>query len=702
MMERTELRQQCQNQWSSPIDLPHRVFAAPAVADMDGDGTLDILIGDTLVSQLVPDFAPLSDSRGITFNPSQPDPGNLLTVTGQFSNIGTMENEDDVDVVLLQNGNEIKRERFNQVAVVAPTGNGGPYTFSVDITAELGIHTFEMILDINDNLTEAREDNNRVTTELVVVEPYASQIDIPNTIPRIEPGGSQIISVSMLATGSRTESWSLTWDDSNLPEGWSFQSSSGQNTNPTLTPGIAQNFDFLASVPADALGDDNSYVGLTLTLDSNNNVTSTATLPIEVLRTRGLSIVGPTGLGMTEGYGIPGNTATAWIVVENLGNANEATTSIDWTAPSWGGTPTLNEENGDEVYSLNLAPGEMKELFVNLDVPISASLGSSTTTTLTICVGSSSDALCQDINVNLTATSITIQEIHKRTLPNVSLSWNVAGTLPGDGNISWNMISANMVQQGWIWSVDGDFTISGSNIHSTGTPNSAISGNIYLTLPVNALPQRHTFSTPSTDDMYHDLYFTMHVLQIYRSDFTILQPTQTQPNAPISLIVEQSNQVSLRLENPGNGQDDFLLQASAISGPEMSSPAIVDFDITIPQKSLGPLATSISYVGVISEDTPAQEPFILRFRLTSLGNQSVYREIDLLVEAEPDHSWEVQFVNGLDYQVVPGESVSVDFTAKNTGNAVDNINIIPSLNPNYFGQDNSIWTAQNINMTTLE
>ena len=66
------------SQWSSPIDLPHRVFAAPAVANMDGDGTLDILIGDTLVSQLVPDFAPLSDNRGITFNPSQPDPGIYL------------------------------------------------------------------------------------------------------------------------------------------------------------------------------------------------------------------------------------------------------------------------------------------------------------------------------------------------------------------------------------------------------------------------------------------------------------------------------------------------------------------------------------------------------------------------------------------------------------------------------------------------
>ena len=43
--------------WSSPLSMPHRVWAAPAVADMDGDGILDILIGDTLVSQLVSDFA---------------------------------------------------------------------------------------------------------------------------------------------------------------------------------------------------------------------------------------------------------------------------------------------------------------------------------------------------------------------------------------------------------------------------------------------------------------------------------------------------------------------------------------------------------------------------------------------------------------------------------------------------------------------
>ena len=40
--------------------MPNRVWSAPAVADMDNDGTLDILIGDTLISQNVADFAPLA------------------------------------------------------------------------------------------------------------------------------------------------------------------------------------------------------------------------------------------------------------------------------------------------------------------------------------------------------------------------------------------------------------------------------------------------------------------------------------------------------------------------------------------------------------------------------------------------------------------------------------------------------------------
>ena len=682
--------------WSSPLGMPHRVWSAPAIADMDNDGTLDILIGDTLISQNVADFAPLSDNRGISFNPSQPDPGDTVTVTGQFSNIGTLDNQDDLDVVIKQNGNEIARQRFSDVEPVAPTGNGGPYTFSVDITAELGIHSFELILDINSNLTEAREDNNRANIDLIVVEPYEAQIDIPNDIPRISPGTTETITVSMLATGSRTEDWTFSWDDSNLPSEWSITPASNQNSNPNLIPGISQQFDFLASIPQSALGDDNSYVTLTLTLDSDPSVYFDSILPIEVLRTRGLSIVGPSGLDNTEGFGRPGHTATAWMMVENLGNAYESTTSIDWTAPSWGGTPTLHDAGGTEIFSLNLAPGEKQELFVNLYTPSSVQPGSVTTTTMTMCIGSGQDTLCEDLSVNLSATSVTVQQIHQRTLPNQTLQWSVEGSIPADGMMSWNTLSASMVHSNWLWSVDGDLSYDGSSIEASGNPGDAFSGNLYLDLPVNAVPQRHYFSTSSEFDDYHGLYFTLHVLQVYRSASTIVQPTPNLAGEPISMVVEITNQVLLRLENPGNGEDEFLLSSEVVAAPNMSKPPVVELVEYNPQRTLGPLASTIATVDVtLSEDTPAQEPFMLRFRWQSLGGDNVVSIVDLLVEAEPDHSWNVTFDDGLQHDILPSETLVLNYTVENTGNAIDSIVVSPSFSLNYYADDNSIWSAEN-------
>ena len=682
--------------WSSPLGMPNRVWSAPAVADMDDDGTLDILIGDTLISQNIADFAPLSDNRGISFNPSQPDPGNTVTVTGQFSNIGTLSNEDDLDVVIMQNGNEITRQRFTDVEPVAPSGNGGPYTFSVDIVAELGIHSFELILDINGNLSEAREDNNHAQVELVVVEPYAAQIDIPNQIPRISPGFTETITVSMLATGSRTESWTLSWDDSSLPNDWSISADSNQNLNPTLIPGVAQQFVFIASIPESALGDDNSFVTLTLTLDSDTEIEFDSILPIEVLRTRGLSIVGPSGLDSTEGYGRPGDIATAWMMVENLGNAYESTTSIDWTAPSWGGTPTLHDDSGTEVFSLNLAPGEMIELFVNLNTPNNVQLGSVTSTTMTMCIGSGQETLCEDLFVNLTSASVTVESIHQRTLPNQTLEWSVEGLIPDDGVMSWNIASANMIHTNWAWTVSGDLSFDGSSISASGTPDEPFSGNIYLQLPVNAIPQRHYFTTDSQSDDDHGLHFTLHVLQVYRSAATIVQPVPGNAGEPVSMFVEITNQILLRLENPGNGQDDFLLSTEVIAGPEMTSPPVVNVVEYNPQRTLGPLASTIATVDItLSEDTPAQEPFMLRFRWQSLGGENVESVVDLLIEAEPDHSWDLAFADGLNYDILPSETLNLNFTVKNTGNAVDNIVIKPVFDLNYFENDMSIWSSSN-------
>ena len=688
--------------WSSPLSMPHRVWAAPAVADMDGDGILDILIGDTLVSQLVSDFAPLSDNRGISFNPNQPDPGDLVTVTGQFSNIGTMDNDDDLDVVLLQNGNEITRERFDDVKPVAPSGNGGPYTFSVDITAELGIHEFEMILDINGNLTESREDNNREFASLSVVEPYVSQIEIPAEPTRISPGTGESVTVSISAIGSRTDSWTLSWNSQSLPDDWTFDLMNNQNINPTLVPNNPVDIDFAVSIPADALGDENSFVDLYLTLDQDQNISSTVRLPIEVLRTRGFSVVGPEGLSVSEGIGKPGNIATAWIMVENLGNAYESTTSIDWSAPSWGGTPTLHNDAGTEVFSLNMAPNEKRELFVHLDTPISILLGSTTSTTMTMCIGSGQDTLCQDLIVNFTASGVTVQNIHTRTLPNSSLSWQLDAELPSGGELKWNMASAQMVNTGWIWSVDGDLVINGSNLEISGSSGQAVSGNIYLTLPVNAVPQRHIFSASDISEDNHDLHFSMHVLQVYRTEATILQPLPESSGEPVSLVVETANQILLRLENPGNGEDEFLLTTEIIPGVSMSSPPEVEFQTYNPQRTLGALATTIATVDVtLSEDTPALEPFMLSFIWKSLGNESVFTVVNLLVQAEPDHSWELNFDLGTEHNIAPSQEVSLNFTAKNIGNADDVIIIQPQFHVQYFGQDTSSWEAEMISSSTI-
>ena len=85
----------------------------------------------------------------------------------------------------------------------------------------------------------------------------------------------------------------------------------------------------------------------------------------------------------------------------------------------------------------------------------------------------------------------------------------------------------------------------------------------------------------------------------------------------------------------------------------------------------------------------------MRFKWQSLSDQNVQSVVDLLVEAEPDHSWDVNITNGLSYDITPSETLTLDFTVKNSGNAVDNIVVVPNFELNYFGSDASIWSAQN-------
>ena len=164
--------------------LPQRVWSAPALGDVDGDGHLDVLFGDTLVSIKARPCA-VPHNRGLSFNPAQADPGDTVTVT-DGCNIGTGEAEDDIDAAIIMNGVELARERFTASEPVAPSGEGGPLTFTAEFEAQLGVHEFELVLDVNQNISELREDNNRATTTFTVVEPYLAEMTGPldTCIPR--------------------------------------------------------------------------------------------------------------------------------------------------------------------------------------------------------------------------------------------------------------------------------------------------------------------------------------------------------------------------------------------------------------------------------------------------------------------------------------------------------------------------------------
>ena len=53
--------------WDEDIDLGKRSWASPSIADLDGDGLLDILIGDVLVSQANIDIAHSVEYQGDKF-----------------------------------------------------------------------------------------------------------------------------------------------------------------------------------------------------------------------------------------------------------------------------------------------------------------------------------------------------------------------------------------------------------------------------------------------------------------------------------------------------------------------------------------------------------------------------------------------------------------------------------------------------------
>ncbi len=678
--------------WSTPLGMPHRTWAAPAIADVDGDGAIDILIGDTLVSEARADLEPTSDGRGISFNPNQANPGQEVTITGQFSNVGTEDPDANVDVMLLLNGVEIARQRFTEVSPAAPSGNGGPLTITATVTADLGIHSVELVLDIFNNVTEAREDNNHAQRNLIVVEPYLAEIYGPEDPPRIVPGQSDIVEINLMSTGSQTEDWTLSWDDTNLPEGWTFVPVDSSQPTFLLDYMQERSVEFQVSIPETALGDENGLVHFTLTLDSDGNISEEFHLQIEVFRTRGLSLLGPSGIQYTTGQGRIGNIAQAWMVIENIGNAQETTTTLDWTSTTWGTTPKLKNSNGVEIFNVQLGPGESQELFAEIDVPATANYDDSTTTELTICIGSGSELTCAEIEIMFVVKQFTMTPHHQRSLPESTLQWTIVGELPSDGSVSWNMASASMLNSGWEWNSTGDLVVSSTTMSFTGSSNEVVTGTLVLTLPDYAPPMRHSFNG---NDGGIPINFSLQVLQQFRTSIQILSPAYSSVEQPSSYNVSEQHRILLGIENPGNGEDTFVLSAIARSLEGESLDAFVTIEFLISTKNIDARSNGVASVDIaLSNELPALVTFMIEFSSTSLGNQAVTNSAILYLHAAPNRDWNISLQGVAERGILPGEDDSIEFVMQNVGNAPDQLTTSTSITYYYNGQDHQLWDTK--------
>ena len=175
--------------------------------------------------------------------------------------------------------------------------------------------------------------------------------------------------MTVTSTGSRDGAWTLSYDDSMLPTGWNFAPLNQGDLSLNLERDSPQIVQFEFYVPQDAVGSDDAQIPMTLTLDQDNSVNTTTILPLEVERTRGLSLQGPTGLPSGVGYGRPGDVAHVWLLVENVGNAQE-TTEMQWSSNTWSTSTTVVDYNGNTQWGIELGPNAKQEYLIEVDVPV--------------------------------------------------------------------------------------------------------------------------------------------------------------------------------------------------------------------------------------------------------------------------------------------------------------------------------------------
>lgn len=686
-------------EWVNGLELPHRTWAGHALADLDNDGALDLLVGDMMISQAGADVRPFEDGRAITFNPSTPDPGELVTVTGYFENAGTASTEVDTFARMYVDGDLVETHREGVLDPVSPTGDGNFASFSFEWSGGLGEHLFELRLDEHGNVTQTRTDNDQMAVLLTIIAPYNVSVGVPTDPVRVLPGGQLDVQPTITSTGRLAGAWTMSIDDAGLPDNWTIedldpvgsggvQIEVGASWIPTLR----------LSAPSQALGTDAGFVTITMTLDSDANVSQTAILAIEAERTRGLSVRGADGTGVADGVGIPGDAAAAWILVENLGNAPE-TISLQWNSTDWGTALTLHDSTGTEVNPLSLAPAEIRELTARLTVPQGTTLGASVSTQLTMCIGAGEDEDCRSIDLTFSANAVQVLPPHIRSVPANDRVWNAEIQLPaGVSALEWDMAAAGMIMSGWSWTTTGDLSMDGTTLRASGNAGARLSGSLSLNMPFAAPPMLHEWRSDEANHTGYTLSLSLQVMQIHRATTEITSPV----TSPHRMDVDSPDTVMLLLSNPGNGPDVYDISWTLVPNANFSDDPGLTVEIPSSQYVLGAgELRSIPITLTLPQEMPAAVGLLLSFEMRSTGDIGIASTATLLVEARQDHRWEMQLLYGENTLqsgdtiiADPDEMLDLSLLVTNVGNLGDHITLTPSITVQTAGDDTGLgWTA---------
>ena len=705
--------------WSNEMELEARTWAAAALADVDGDAIMDILIGDLVISHGAADVRPFLDGGGIEFDPPEPDPGETTTVTAFVENAGTVVTDGPVDVVLYADGVEIGRDRIPALEPANPSGMGTFDRISVDWSGNLGNHTFSMTIDPLGNLTETRIDNNQQSRTLEVMEPFAASVGIQGGLVRVDPGASEDVTLVITNTGKNTSTWSIEIDSANMPENWSVVSLDTM-TNVELNSGEEWNPRLRITAPTSALGSDSGTVDLRLTIAEDASVEILASVPVEANRTRGISLRGPMETSSTTGWGIPGGIAHSWILIENLGNAVETSTGLTFGSTGWGNGMMLKDptQNWASISSLTLQPGEIKHLSLAIDVPSNVNLGESETSDFEICIGSGELRECETIQVTFVASQIAARPSHDRVQPIESgpeTEWAIEGILnPGDQEMEWDLYAAGLSSQsGWIISGSGDLSVESGRLFARSL-NGSFTGSLLVDLPPTAPPLIHTFSTQEANDTAADLNLSLNVLQVHRAIISNPSDSSGEFTGKTYIQTETPNDTILSFQNHGNGVDEYQIIGTVDIDGNLSSSENITIQFPVNTLTLQPgVSTSIPATITAPTGTPARIPFTVNYEMISLGDTSVIGTAQILYEIQQDHAWNYTSPNAsmplytedMDRRIIglPGEILSIPVMIENIGNYDDQINLsgVGTLQ-SVSGDPASSWIIEGATSLTLD